>query len=169
MLAWHIHEDRDQTKAVMAGLADRAAGSVAASTDLSIWHDLQRWIALGPDDAVVPFARQIAAEIQPLMVRFRRDVGSLFSFIKASALLHQAQREVDTQGRVIATIADYALAYSIFTKVMAELSGKSIPANVHAVVKLIAERAGAAATKPTGVEVPTRRSGRPCCRGHHLK
>ena len=63
----------------MAGLADRAAGSVAASTDLSIWHDLQRWIALGPDDAVVPFARQIAAEIQPLMVRFRRDVGSLFS------------------------------------------------------------------------------------------
>jgi len=151
MLAWHIHEDRDQTKAVMAGLADRAAGSVAASTDLSIWHDLQRWIALGPDDAVVPFARQIAAEIQPLMVRFRRDVGSLFSFIKASALLHQAQREVDTQGRVIATIADYALAYSIFTKVMAESSGKSIPANVHAVVKLIAERAGAAATKPTGM------------------
>jgi len=38
MLAWHIHEDRDQTKAVMAGLADRAAGSVAVSTDLSIWH-----------------------------------------------------------------------------------------------------------------------------------
>ena len=27
------------------------------------------------------------------MVRFRRDVGSLFTFIKASALLHQAQRQ----------------------------------------------------------------------------
>ena len=85
------------------------------------------------------------------MVRFRRDVGSLFTFIKASALLHQAQRQVDAQGRVIATIADYALAYPIFTKVMAESSGKSIPANVRAVVKLIAERAGAAATKPTGM------------------
>jgi hypothetical protein len=34
-----IHEDRDQIKAVMAG-RHRAAGSVAASTDLSIWHDL---------------------------------------------------------------------------------------------------------------------------------
>jgi hypothetical protein len=23
-----------------------------------MWHDLQRWIALGPNDAVIPFARQ---------------------------------------------------------------------------------------------------------------
>jgi hypothetical protein len=151
MLSWHIHEDRDQTKAVMDGLADRAVGAAVASPDLSMWHDLQRWIALGPDDAVVPFARQITAKIEPLMVRFRRDVGSLFSFIKASAILHQAQRETDAQGRVIATIADYALAYSIFTKVMAESSGKSIPANVHAVVKLISERASSPATKPTGM------------------
>jgi hypothetical protein len=152
MLAWHIHEDRDQTAAVMVGLADRAIGSVAASADLSIWHDLQRWIALGPNDAVIPFARQIAAAIQPLMVRFRRDVGALFSFIKASALLHQAQRQMDAQGRVVATVADYALAYPIFSKVMAESSGTAVPDNVRAVVKLITERAGAATAKPTGMK-----------------
>jgi hypothetical protein len=151
MLAWHIHEDRDQTAAVMVGLADRAIGAVAASADLSIWHDLQRWIALGPKDAVIPFARQIAAAIEPLMVRFRRDVGALFSFIKASALLHQAQRQMDAQGRVVATVADYTLAYPIFSKVMAESSGKAVPDNVRAVVKLITERAGAATAKPTGM------------------
>ena len=60
------------------------------------------------------------------MVRFRRDVGSLFSFIKASALLHQAQRQIDARGRVVATVADYALAYPIFSKVMAESSGKAV-------------------------------------------
>jgi hypothetical protein len=151
MLSWHIHEDRDQTAAVMAGLADRAAGSVAASPDLAVWHDLQRWIALGPDDAVIPFARQIAAGIEPLMVRFRRDVGSLFSFIKASALLHQAQRQMDAQGRVVANVADYALAYPIFSKVMAESSGKAIPENVRLVVKLITERASATTAKSTGM------------------
>ena len=85
------------------------------------------------------------------MVRFRRDVGSLFSFIKASALLHQAQRQKDDQGRVVATVADYALAYPIFSKVMAESSGKAVPDNVRTVVKLIAERAGAATAKPTGM------------------
>ena len=170
MLSWHIHEDPDQTKAVMAGLANHAAGAaVAAPADLAIWHDLQRWIALGPTDAVIPFAPQIADKIKPLMVRFRRDIGSLFSFIKASAILHQAQRQVDAQGRVIATIADYALAHPIFTKVMAELSGKSIPDNVRAVVNLIAKRAERASYEADRNEVPARRSRRPCCRGHHLK
>jgi hypothetical protein len=151
MLPWHIHEDPDQTAAVMAGLADRAAGAVNAPADLAVWHDLQRWIALGPNDAVVPFARQITDKIEPLMVRFRRDVGSLFSFIKTSALIHQAQRQVDDRGRVVATIADYALAYRIFSVVLAEASGKAVPEIVRVVVKLIAERAGAAPANPTGM------------------
>ena len=149
MLSWHISESHEQTSAVMASLAAHAAGAVAAPADLAVWHDLQRWIALGPNDVVIPFAQQIAAEIKPLMVRFRRDVGSLFTFIKASAILHQAQRQVDAQGRVVATVADYALAYPIFSKVMAQSSGKSVPDNVREVVELIAERAGSAATKPT--------------------
>jgi hypothetical protein len=151
MLSWQIHEDREQTAAVMAGLSDRASGIASTPSDFAVWHDLQRWIALGPNDAVIPFARQIASAIQPLMVRFRRDVGSLFSFIKASALLHQAQRQTDGQGRVVATVDDYALAYPIFSRVMAESSGRAVPDNVCAVVKLIAERAGAASAKPTGM------------------
>jgi hypothetical protein len=149
MLSWYVGESHQQTAAVMAGLAAQAAGVVVPPADLAVWHDLQRWIALGPNDAVIPFAQQIAAEIQPLMVRFRRDVGSLFSFIKASAILHQAQRQVDAQGRVVATIADYELAYPIFSKVMEQTSGKGVTDNVREVVKLIAERAGSAATKPT--------------------
>ena len=148
MLSWHVGESHEQTAAVMTGLAAHAAGANGAPPDLAVWHGLQRWIVLGPNDAVIPFAQQIAAKIKPLMVRFRRDVGSLFNFIKASALLHQAQRQVDAQGRVVATVADYELAYPIFSKVMAQSSGKSVPENVREVVKLIAERAGSAATKP---------------------
>ena len=148
MLCWHISESHDQTSAVIASLAARAAGAVAAPADLAVWHDFQRWIHLGPDDAVVPFAQKIATAIKPLMVRFRRDVGSLFNFIKASALLHQAQRQVDAQGRVVATVGDYAVAYRIFSRVMAQSSGESVPDNVREVVKLIAERPSSAATNP---------------------
>jgi hypothetical protein len=158
MLSWHIAESRDQTSAVMASLAARAAGTVASPADLAVLHDFQRWVALGPNDAVIPFAEQITTAIQPLMVRFRRDVGSLFTFIKASALLHQAQRKLDAQGRVVATVADYALAYSIFCRVMAQSSGKNVTDNVREVVKLIAERAGSSATKPPrgGFSAPRR-------------
>jgi hypothetical protein len=149
MLSWFVGESHQQTAAVMAGLAAQAAGVVVARADLAVFHDFQRWLALGPNDAVIPFAQQIAAEIQPLMVRFRRDVGSLFSFIKASALLHQAQRQRDAQGRVVATIADYELAYPIFSKLMEHSSGQSVTDNVREVVNLVAQRAGTAATQPT--------------------
>jgi hypothetical protein len=63
MLSWQIHEDREQTAAVMAGLSDRASGIASTPSDFAVWHDLQRWIALGPNDAVIPFARQIASAI----------------------------------------------------------------------------------------------------------
>jgi hypothetical protein len=149
MLSWYAGESREQTGAVIAKLAAHAAGAAAAPVNLDGWHNLQRWIALGPNDAIIPFAQKIASAIQPLMVRFRRDVGALFNFIKASALLHQAQRQVDVQGRVVATVADYELAYAIFSRVMAHSSGKNVPDNVREVVKLIAERAGSTATRPT--------------------
>jgi hypothetical protein len=53
------------------------------------------------------------------------------------------------------------LAHPIFSRVMAETSGKAVPNNVKEVVKLIAERAGAPAKEPekmrfTRVEVAGR-------------
>ena len=143
MLSWHVGEGHAQTSAIMGSLADHAAGAVDAPADLSAWHDLQRWIAFGPSEVVVPFARQVTDKIPPLMIRFRRDVGALLTFVKASALLHQAQRQVDAAGRVVATVADYALAYPIFAKVLAQSSGKGITDNVRAVVGLVAQRAAA--------------------------
>src|SRR5262249_10465452 len=66
-------------------------------------------------------------------------------------ILHQAQRQIDDQGRVVATLPDYLLAYPIFSRVMAESSGKAVPDNVRTVVKLIADRAGGPAKKPEGM------------------
>jgi hypothetical protein len=84
------------------------------------------------------------------MVRFRRDVGSLIGFIKASAILHQAQRQVDDKGNVIATLADYRVAYAIFSKVLAETSGRGVTENVRAVVDLIVRRGAQPTAKPSG-------------------
>jgi hypothetical protein len=149
MLSFHVTESQEQTRAVINDIAARAAATGEGPANLSVWHDLQRYIALGPTDAVIPFAPQIAKKITPSMVRFRRDVGSLFSFIKASAILFQAQRQVDAQGRVVATLADYRVAYPIFSKVLAETSGRGVTDAVRAVVDLIAEQAAPSTAKPT--------------------
>ena len=94
MLSWHIGESHDQTGAVMASLAAHAAGAVAAPADLAVWHDLQRWIALGPNDAVIPFAQQIAtADPAPdgslpprcrLAVQLHQGIGTSASSATAS-------------------------------------------------------------------------------------
>jgi hypothetical protein len=158
MLSYGVTESQEQTRAVIDDIAARAAATGGDPANLGAWHDLQRWIALGPTDAVIPFAPQIAAKIPPSMVRFRRDVGSLFSFIKASAILHQAQRQLDNKGRVVAALADYRAAYAIFSKVLAETSGRGVPGNVRAVVDLIVRRAAQPATK-AGAGKFTRISG----------
>jgi hypothetical protein len=147
MLSYGVTESQEQTRAVIDDIAARAAATGGDPANLGAWHDLQRWIALGPTDAVIPFAPQIATKIPPSMVRFRRDVGSLFSFIKTSAILHQAQRQLDDKGRVVAALADYRAAYAIFSKVLAETSGRGVPENVRAVVDLIVRRAAQPATK----------------------
>jgi hypothetical protein len=147
MLSFNVTESPEQTRSVIAGLAASAAGKSGHHDDLKVYHDFQTWIALGPQDAVIPYAEIIAANIPPAMVRFRRDAGALFNFIKASAILHQAQRQMDDQGRVIAAVEDYRIAYPIFTKIMAQSAGQMVPENVRVVVELIANRAGEIAPK----------------------
>jgi hypothetical protein len=147
MTSFYVSESQEQTRAVMDDIAARAAATGERLPNLSVWHDFQRWLALGPTDAVVPFAPQIVARIPPSMVRFRRDVGSLIGFIKASAILHQAQRQRDNKGNVVATLADYGVAHAIFSKVLAETSGRGVTENVRAVVDLIVQRAAQLATK----------------------
>jgi hypothetical protein len=150
MTPFYVSESQEQTRAVIDDIATRAAATGEGLPNLSVWHDLQRWIALGPTDAAVPFAPQIAKKIPPSMVRFRRDVGSLINCIKASAILHQAQRRVDNKGNVVATLADYRVAHAIFSKVFAETSGQGVTENVRAVVDLIVQRAAQLATKAGG-------------------
>jgi hypothetical protein len=150
MLSYYVSESQEQTRAVMDDIAARAAATGEGPANLSVWHDFQRWIALGPTDAVIPFAPQIAEKIPPSLVRFRRDVGSLFGFIKASAILHQAQRQIDDKGNVLAVLDDYRIAYPIFSRVFAETSGRGVTENVRAVVDLIVRRAAQHATKASG-------------------
>ena len=45
------------------------------------------------------------------------DFRQLLTVIQAVALLHQRQRERDNRGRIIATLADYAIARDVLDEV----------------------------------------------------
>jgi hypothetical protein len=71
------------------------------------WHALQQWLERAEQGVTIPYAKELATKIPPLAVRLRRDFGAVLNLIKAHALLHQASRERDREGRIITTITDY--------------------------------------------------------------
>ena len=131
MLSLGVVDTPEQTKAVFRSLArsDHSAGVVAVDYDR--WHRLQRWLASGGRNVVIPFAEQLADRVLALAVRQRRDFGALLTLIRAHALLHCASRDRYEVGAIIATIPDYA----VVRKLVADLFSEGIEATVSITVR----------------------------------
>ena len=109
------------------------------------WHALQRWLE-SPSAArsvTIPYAEALANLVPPLAVRLRRDFGALLSLIRAHAVLHQATRERDERGRIIATLEDYAVVRELVSDLVSEGIEATVPKSVreavHAVARLHAQ------------------------------
>ena len=140
MLSITVDDTREQTKRVLEQLARKAEG-VVEEVDVSGWHDLQHWLAQGETRVVVPFA-SILADLVPnsaAAVRLRRDFAGVLSLIRAHALLHRASRERDDQGRIMATVADYATVREIVGHVVAEAMEATVSDKMRETVAAVAE------------------------------
>lgn len=89
--------------------------------DPTPWHALYE--LLPQKEVVVPYAPAIARllEAQDLpedLTRLRRDFGRFLTLVKVVALLHHARRE-EREGRLVAALEDYALAYHLAARPMA--------------------------------------------------
>jgi hypothetical protein len=72
----------------------------------------------------------------------RRDITGLLAAVKASAVLHKAQRQTDDRGRIVAEFADYPCGWNAFNQSVSSLYGVRTRAEVVAVVQA-AETLGA--------------------------
>jgi hypothetical protein len=86
---------------------------------------------------VIPFAYKLAQLMPPLAVRLRRDFKTLLMLIRAHALLHQARREKDENGCVIATLDDYAAARELVADLVAEGVDATVKPEVREVVEAV--------------------------------
>src|SRR4051812_45133328 len=116
MLSLTVSDTREQTAAVFKTLAR----DTAISADLCRWQSLQTWLTTGPKQVVIPFAHRLAELVPPVAVRMRRDFKTVLMLIKAHALLHQASREADEAGRIVATLEDYAQVRDLIGTLVAE-------------------------------------------------
>jgi hypothetical protein len=131
-----VKDTPDQTRAVMRAIADED------DPDLEVepWHALQRW--LEPRRVAVPYATELAELIPAVAVRLRRDFGSVLGLVRAHALLHQASRVEDEQGRIVATIEDYGVVRELVADLVASGVGAGVSPETRETVNAVGRLAG---------------------------
>ena len=77
----------------------------------------------------------MAALIPPVAVRLRRDFGALLNLIRAHTILHQANRERDAEGRIIAALEDYARVRELVADLVSEGIEATVPVTVRETVE----------------------------------
>jgi len=133
LLSVTVTDSREQTKDVMLALANEDA----KTPTLEPWHALQEWVAHGPREVTIPFATELAKAVPPLAVRLRRDFGALLGLLRAHALLHQASRERDPTGRIVASIEDYRIVRELVAETIATGVEATVPASVRELVEAV--------------------------------
>jgi DNA-binding transcriptional ArsR family regulator len=119
----------------MAALAEEAG---KAGSNFESWHALQVWLECAEHRVWIPYAKQLAGLVPPVAVRLRRDFGALLNLIRAHALLHQATRERDGEGRIVATIEeDYAAVRKLVVDLVGEGVETTVPATVRETVEAV--------------------------------
>jgi hypothetical protein len=134
LLSLTVTDTQDQTRAIMAALAEETGDT---HLDLTNWHALQIWLESAEHRIRIPYARKLAELIPPVAVRLRRDFGALLNLIRAHALLHQATRERDAHGRIVATIEDYTAVRELVADLVSEGIEATVPKTVRETVEAV--------------------------------
>jgi hypothetical protein len=118
LISLTLQDTRRQTRSILNALA---SPSPADAIDLEPWLALQRWLASSPrPEVIIPFADTIVRLMPDTDIRLRRDVEQALNLVRTHALLHQATRDRDGEGRILATIDDYAAIHDLVAPSIAE-------------------------------------------------
>ncbi len=135
LLSVPANDTPEQTRRVLRMLACESGRS--DERDLDEWRALQTWVAAQDNRVAVPFAVDLAELIPPVAVRLRRDFTTVLSLVKAHAILHQATRERDAGGRIVASLADFAAVRALVADLVADEVEATVPATVSETVTAV--------------------------------
>ncbi len=135
---------------------------------------LQKYLQLkAPWKVVVPFAKELGTAMARMGAapRILRDFARLLSLVKATALLRQERRQLDSEGHIIATLEDYETVRELVNEMYIDTSigaASEVRKLVEAVIRLNNERLQSeritnttlAKELGTGVKQITRRAGK---------
>ena len=156
LLSLTVTDSPEQTKAVLLAQAGELP-----ETDVRPWQALQQHLAsLEQPEVDIPYATELASLIPPVAVRLRRDFPAVLALIRAHALLHEASRQRDERGRIVAELVDYAAVRELVADLVAEAAERTVSATVRETVRAVADLvATSGATKETTMAAVGQRLG----------
>jgi hypothetical protein len=75
--------------------------------------------------------------VPPVAIRLRRDFKTVLTLVRAHALLHQASRRKDAEGRLLAEVADYAAVRELVADLVAEGAEVTIRPEVRDTIRAV--------------------------------
>jgi hypothetical protein len=129
-----------QTRSVMRAIARARTGERPQdlSMELDKWRALQTWISYKNNTVVTPYAEALSELIPPVAIRLRRDITSIFTLIESHAILHQASREKDEDGRIVATLDDYEAIRKLVSELISDQLEQTVPQIIRETVEAVA-------------------------------
>jgi hypothetical protein len=122
-------ETEAQTRNILFAQAAAALGGETSDREdlFALHHAMQVALAEGaPHRVQIPFAWNLAARFPASRTEARRAHRMLLGLVEAIALLHRFQRAL-ADGRIVATVEDYALARRLLAKPLASSIGGALP------------------------------------------
>ena len=123
----HPDDSISQTKMIVDNSAKLASGQYQTHDEniTQVWRAYHQ--SLEPVSVLIPFATVISNSLNKskvLPINARRAFNKVLNFIQVIACLYQYQRDRDSNGNVIATIADYSMALQIVRESFSENLGQ---------------------------------------------
>ncbi len=111
-----LDDSPEQTRRIQEAQRRAWAGKKERSVDVARWQDAQ--LLLNPAGVAIPFAERLTFPTGS--THDRRGNQKLLGLVAAHTLLCQRQRERDERGRLLATVADYAVVHALLAPALAE-------------------------------------------------
>lgn len=145
-------ETEAQTRRILFA---QAAAAMADPTDrrelVELHRAMQELLAQdAPHRVQIPFAWNLAGRFPADRTEARRAHRMLLGLVEAVALLHRFQRERGEDGRIVASVEDYALAKRLLAKPLASSIGGALPDRIVRFAESIAEHYGEGDTFTAG-------------------
>jgi hypothetical protein len=148
-LSINVEDSSEHTAKVLREMGAAAKGRKKPQPiDLEAFHAFQLWLAAGPREVIIPFGLTLSANFSPVLNRGKRDFDQVLQCIRVSALMHQANRQRDDMGRVVATWDDYEMVRAFLNPILSETLGAMIPADIRLVVETVGQHGGDSSSTP---------------------